>query len=500
MQIDSVAIPTPLALHALLRRMAHSCEIQLGVYGSVSAFVYWFAFTRAYSLNEWWMTFQRTIAKLAHYDMGAGISYILGFLALFILYFLSLRCAKFESTPRVLATIAVTTFLLNLPLLLLYPVDSSDIFDNIIRGRMTSLYGLNPFLHVPHDVVTDPFYAYAAWKFFPGAYGPLWEMIAGICASFAGNTILSNVFVFKTISALAYLGSGLLVVKILQQVAPARAAYGAVFVLWNPLMLYTTAGNGHNDAVMIFTVVLAFYWMTRRHFTLAVLALVGGALVKFIPALLIPLMLLAAWNALPKWGARLRYFALTGLTSAALVAITYARFWDGKFLDLDWRWNLFTTSLSAWGWLALGIFYDSKFAALLVSRAGYALLAGWMLRELVQLWRHRAEPLQMERYAGVALSILLFYLLVTVAWFQTWYVVWLIPLAALVPDGFVTRGVLVFCGAALWKMPLYDFVLFRDAPPEPPSLGREVVLTLGVLAAPWLYFVNGVWRSRTKSK
>lgn len=500
MQIDSISRPTPLALRALLHRMAHSCEVQLCVYGGVSAFVYWLAFTRAYSLNEWWVTSQRTIAKLAHFEMGAGISYTLGFLALFILYFLALRCAKFEATPRVLATVTATTVLLNLPLLLLYPVDSADIFDNIIRGRMTSLYGLNPFLQVPHDVIQDPFYFYTAWRFFPSAYGPLWELVASAGAWFAGNSVIGSVLVFKLISVASYLGIGGLVVKILEQVAPARAAYGAVFVLWNPLLLYTTAGNGHNDAVMMFTVVLAFYFLTHNHFTFAIVALVAGMLVKFIPALLIPVVLLAAWNALHGWRERVRYFAVTGFVSASFIAVAYAPFWDGKFLDLDWRWNLFTTSLPAWAWLALENFYDPKFASALVNRGGYILLAAWMLREMILLWRHRAEPFRVEPYVRAALSILLFYLLVTVAWFQTWYVVWLIPLAALLPDGFVTRGVLVFCGAALWKMPLYDFVLFRDAPPAPRTLVNELVLTLGVLAAPWLYFASGIRKRGKQSK
>ncbi len=493
MQTDSLFNP-PAAfdLKTLLRRMAHSCEIQLTVYSGLSAFVYWLTFTRAYSLNEWWMTTQRTIGKISNYDLSAGISYTLGFVALFILYFLALRCAKFESTPRVLATIAATTLVLNLPLLFLYPVDSADIFDNIIRGRMTSVYGLNPFAQFPDAVKSDLFYFYTAWRFFPSAYGPLWEILAGALTFLAGNTILANIFIFKLLSLASYLGIALLVVNILQKIAPDRAAYGAVFVLWNPLMLYTTTGNGHNDAVMMLCALLGFYCLTRHHFTLAVLAQVTGALIKFIPALFIPFMLLAAWSALPNLRARLKFLVVTGIAGAALIALSYARFWNGQFLNLDWRGDLYTTSLSAWAWLGLQNFYDAKFAGLLVSRAGYVLLGAWMLRELFLLWRGRAEKFAVEKYIHAALSILLFYLLVTIAWFQTWYVVWLLPLAALLPDGFVTRGVLLFCGVALWKMPLYDFVLFRNVRPIPPQWWRELWITLGVMSAPWIYFGWGI--------
>lgn len=487
--------------------MAHSCEIQLSVYGGMSAFVYWLAFTRAYSLNEWWMSTQRTIGKVSNYDSSAGFSYTLGFAALFILYFLALRCAKFESTPRVLATIAATTLLLNVPLLLLYPIDSTDIFDNIIRGRMTSVYELNPYITFPNALPRDPFFYYTGWRFFPSAYGPLWELVAGAGAFAAGNSILANVFVFKLLSLASYLGMAFLVLQILQTIAPQRAAYGAVFVLWNPLMLYTTAGNGHNDAVMMLCALLGFYFLTRQHFSLAVLAQVAGALIKFIPALFIPLMLLAAWNALPNLRARVKFLLVTGIAASGLVALSYARFWNGQFLNLDWRWELFTTSFSAWAWLALKNIYDAKFASALVSRAGYLLLTAWMLRELFLLWQTcreqsrtaRAEIFNVEKYVRAAVSILLFYLLVTIAWFQPWYVVWLIPFAALLPDGFVTRGILLFCGAALWKMPLYDFVLFRNVRPIPAQWWRELWITLGVMSAPWLYFGWGFVR-RLKSR
>lgn len=479
---------------ALLRRMAHSCELQLCVYGGTSAALYWIALAHAYSLQEWWMTTQRTIAKLTNYDASAGVAFVLTFLALFVLYLLALRCAKFESTPRVLATIAGVTVLLNLPLLFLYPVDSTDIFDNIIRGRLTAVYGLNPFVRSPSAVMSDPFFLYSGWKYFPSAYGPLWEWLAAAGARAAGDGVVANVLVFKGISVAAYLGAALLVAAILKQIAPARAAYGVVFVLWNPLLLYATAGNGHNDAVMMFFVLLGFYFLARRRFTLAVLAQLAGALIKFIPALFIPLMLLAAWNALPNLRARLKFLVLTGAAGGALLLLAYVRFWDGTLLDLDWRWNLFTTSLSTWAWLALQVVYEPRFAAEVVSRIGYALLALWMARELFRLWQTRPTPPAVEAYARAALSILVFYLLVVVAWFQAWYVVWLLPLAALLPDGFLTRGVLVLSGAALLKMPLFDFWLVRDVKPLPPVWWREMWVTLGVLAVPWLYFLSRLVR------
>jgi len=482
-----------------IRGAARSVPLQIAGYGVASAVIYAAAFVRPYGLLDWWMTFNRTIAKFARFEWSAGASYVLGMAALFALYLLTLRAVKARANAWTLAVIVLSALIFNGVLLLLYPVDSADIFDNIIRGRMSALYGLNPFVARPDAVMWDSFFLYAGWKYFPGAYGPLWEELAAIAAWAAGNSIVVNVLVFKLLSVATYAGIGVLVIQMLQEHAPERVGYGAVFWLWNPLVLYTTAGNGHNDAVMLFCVVLAFYLLARQHFTFALMALTAGALVKFIPLLLIPIFLVAAFKHTKESNARLRFLVVTALACGTLAWLSYARFaHDGALVDLDWRWDLYTTSLSTWAWLALQNVLAPKFAALLVSRAGYLLLGAWIAREGIALWRNPRvnSAFDPQPYFRAALSILLFYLLVTAAWFQAWYVAWLIPLAALLPDGFLSRGALVFAAAALWKMPLFDFVLVRDLRPVPSAWWRELWLTLGVLAAPWLYLGVGILKRR----
>ena len=69
---------------------------------------------------------------------------------------------------------------------------------------------------------------------------------------------------------------------------PPRALAGTLLLAWNPLILYETLGQGHNDVAMLFWVLACAWCLARRRYTLAVLALVAGALFKFVPLLLLP--------------------------------------------------------------------------------------------------------------------------------------------------------------------------------------------------------------------
>jgi alpha-1,6-mannosyltransferase len=271
--------------------------IGLALAGLLSLAIYMYAFVQPYHLARWWSYPQRTIAKITGYDQSVGILYVLAMAALFVLYGYACRAAQGRHPALTWAIVFLGMVAFNAAMLQLYPVDSNDIFDYIIRARMTAHYGANPFYRVPAEFPTDPFQAYNGWDRIPSAYGPLWELIAAAGAWIGGNaatyrdTLIGNVLVFKRIAVLGYAGTALVIGLILRRHAPERALVGVVLFAWNPLVIYAfTAGNGHNDAVMAFFLVLGCYWLLRRRFTLAALAQTAGALVKFVSILLVPIV------------------------------------------------------------------------------------------------------------------------------------------------------------------------------------------------------------------
>jgi alpha-1,6-mannosyltransferase len=460
--------------------------IQLFALALASLGVYEWAFVQPYNLYSWWSVPMQTIGKITHYDPRAGAGYTLGFLALFLFYGLACRLAA--RRPRLLTWGAVIggAIVLNLALLSLYPVDSADVFDNIIRGRITEQYGGNPLYQMPAGFKGDPFYRYAAWVYYPSAYGPLWESIAAGAARVAGDGVIANVLTFKMVSVLAYAATAAVIGMTLRRTAPERALYGVTLFAWNPLVLYSTAGNAHNDAVMLFFMALGLYWFARGHFTLAALAEIGGALCKFIPALLVPLVVVAGLRQLRGWRARIRFVVITLGLCAALVAVSYAPYWrGGDVLGLERRTLLLTTSLSTLAQLILSVSLQPKFADLLVTRGALILLLAWIMRQLRHIWR-RCDPNTLIR---AAVSVLLFYLLIAVPWFEAWYAIWPLALVALLPGGIWSRGTVLLSLAASWKMPLFEFVMMVRPGALPPAIWREPRATFGTLGLPWVFFL-----------
>jgi rSAM/selenodomain-associated transferase 1 len=473
--------------------------LRLELIALASLAIYVLAFVLPYNLFAWWQMPYLTIAKITDFDNHAGALYVVSFASLFALYWLGSRLVARAPSRRLWVVTLAGAAAINLALVFLYPVDAADIFDNILRGRMQVFYGANPYYVRPSSdalVGADPFYEYAAWQDFPSAYAAGWEIIASTVAHLPGDGVISNVIAFKLVDLLAYAATAALIARALQRTAPERALYGVWLFAWNPLVLYATAGNGHNDIVMLLFAVLGFYWLGRKHFTLAAMAETAGAVVKFIPALFFPIVIIAALSQLATWQSRARYLALTGAACAAMVALAYAPYWRGiDVFGADWRSLLYTSSLPTLAQMALEPALGAELASTLVSRAALLLVLAWLARQCRILWRDASGDAPVR----AALAVLIFYLLVSVLWFEAWYAVWLIPLAALLPDQSLTRGSFLVSLAATWKMPIFDFALMVRPPDRIlPVPIREWGVTLGTLALPWFYFAYQSLRTKER--
>jgi hypothetical protein len=477
-----------------------SRAIQLAVVALLSLITYIIVLVQPYTLARWWAYGQRTVAKLARFNLAVGLEHVLAITVLFVLYVWALRAARGRRGVLTWTVVFLGALAFNVALLRMYPVDSNDIFDYIIRARMAPYYNANPLYHTPEQFPMDPFQAYNGWDRVPSAYGPLWEQIASAGARLGGDhylqreTILSNVFIFKLISVLGYVGTALLIGLILRRLAPQRALLGVVIFAWNPFVLYNAAGNAHNDTVMAFFIVLGFYWLLQGRFTLAALAQVAGALIKFIPALLLPIIVLAAFKRLPTWRQRIGFLLVTGIACALLAAIAYAPYYlGGDAAGIARRGDLFHASIPAVLRHALAPGLGDALAKALVSRLSLVLLAVWLARQLLIVWR--SDDLWAPVHAS--LSLIMFYLLVSVLWFQSWYLIWPLALAALLPGGFMPHLTMLFTFTGMWKMPIFDFLLMRANSDGSPGYW-EYRLAPAIVGVPWAYiavhWARAEWR------
>lgn len=353
-------------------------------------------------------------------------------------------------------------------LLWAYPVTSTDLFDYIFRAQMAVNYDANPYLVLPSQFKSDPVYRYIGWPNAPSAYGPLWESVSWLLAWLGGASLLRTVLLYKALAVAAFLLCGATIQAIVRE--PQLKLVGTYIWLWSPLGLWEFAAVGHNDGFLVLALLLALYAAQHERFGLSVLALVGGALFKFLPVIFIPLVVLA-WLRRVEGGAGLwlrrgRIVMLTLLICLGPALALYALYWDVPrnfdrlaFTDkLVAIWEGRTTTLrnvavregflnasplavisyqlQSTGSLAqintvarmLGLpAANANDVRAALSTFGSALLGLGILWQSWQVW-YRGRSLQVAFF-----GLMLWYVVGSSQWFQPWYVLWVLALFSLRP-------------------------------------------------------------------
>jgi hypothetical protein len=456
-----------------------TCLVAAGI---VCVAVYALIFTRtAYLL---------TFIGIPKYDLHLLVTaepyllwlYRIGFIMLAIAYASGAWAAGHAQGRKALLFLLITVVLSAAALLMLYPFDAADMFDYIMHGRMLAIYGANPYVETPADYQIDPFYAYVGWTGSTSPYGPFWLQLSALTARLSGNSLLGNVLSFKLLGGMFYLVSVVFVGLILQRKAPERLLSGLWLFACNPLVLYETFGHGHNDITLTACLLVSTWYMIERHHTLAILALVTGALFKHVTLLAIPAALACGFVQYSDWKTRLRFLMVSGISSALLIIFAYQPFWTGwKAIDLSSRIYMYTTSLPA----IIHTWYREQIDLVVLSQT-VSWIAGiiTILASVFFAWRATRERNWLS-YPKAALLSLLFYLLVTCLWFQQWYMVWIVGLAALLPVGGLSFLVYMSSFTVMTKV-LISAPPLLWARPLPRAQYREFWLSLEVMILPWL--------------
>ena len=151
-------------------------------------------------------------------------------------------------------------------------------------------------------------------------------------------------------------------------------------------------------------------------------------------------------------------------------------------LSIERRQALFTASLPAAAWAALLPSLGKELASQRVSTVAAVLTALFALWQGAQAWRDRSWL----SFTRASFHIIMFYLLITCLWFQSWYAIWPLGLAALLPPGHAARLAALFGYVALAK-PLAFEPLWLWHRPLPPKEWRELRLGPALMALPIVY-------------
>jgi hypothetical protein len=287
-------------------------------------------------------------------------------------------------------------------------------------------------------------------------YGPLWQLAGTVIARLAGHDVTANVVAMKAFTMACYLSGMPLIHRSLMRLEPAHALRGLLFYAWCPAAMLEFGSSGHNDALLVFCLVVAAYLLVTRRPGWAIVAVMAASLVKFSPLVILPFFLVAAWRMPASRRGRLAAVLGGGLGAAGLTAILYAPFGVDGFRATvsalfgrgDLRANSLASTLSGVARESLGM-PEARVAQWIV-RAGLALVAVVLLVRLAKLvLPGRVPASDVPREVLRSGFLLLLVLLVTaVPFFWPWYVLWLVAFVPLLSErGPAAVFVAFACGA-----------------------------------------------------
>ncbi len=417
-------------------------------------------------------------------DRGQALLLFLALVGAAALYLLAYQTLRQRQDPDSWLIVILFSLLFAGLFTSLYPFAAADVWDYIFHARILGVYGGNPYVDLIRQYPADPFYDYAFWKDQASFYGPVWVLISGLVARLSGDGLAANLVAFKLLPGIFFYASVAVVALMLRKAAPERALPATLLLAWNPMLLFETFGNGHNDIAMAFWMLLAAWMMFEKRYTLAVLALLMGALFKYIPVILLPVAGIIALRDLQSLAARLRYLVTTAVASIALLVLAYAPLWQGpQILTILSRTLTFRSSIASVLYTGLRGTYDAGWLSEIIPLAANLLLLAFILYQCWQAWRDRSWL----SFTRASVSILLFYLLISSTWFMVWYPLWALVLAVLLPPGFLLNLILFFSLFVLNKQfILFPFVWWTY---KMNAFQVELSMFLALVFPAWLYII-----------
>lgn len=429
--------------------------------GSVSETIYLFYFVASFYLPHFYDVPLLDLGKITQYEYDAAVKFVGAFGMLFLLYYCAYRVCVAEKTSAGDANARLILFfslVFAITLLWIYPIGAADVFDYIFHGRILIHYNQNPFSSLIADYPNDPLYPYPAWKYMPSVYGPIWIILSGMASLAAGSDLLLNLLFYKGLVTCFFLLTTFLIYRSLNRMTPHYALPGTLLFAWNPLVLYETAGNGHNDIIMAFFVVLAIYFLSTKRQSLSVIALVGSGLMKFAAGLLAPLFLISIVKGITDWNKRLGFTARVSLLSVMLIVALYAPLWIGpQMFGIERREELFTSSFPTLAMLILKPHLGEDQAQFLVSRVSTLLFIAIFVWSAV-----RVSPIT-SRLIETSFELFYVYFLFLSLWFQPWYLIWVVPLASMIPRVDIANRTMLFSCTAIMSYFVFIFLWIWNA-------------------------------------
>lgn len=367
-------------------------------------------------------------------SLVSGLAYAALFSVLYSCYWQLYRLIRDGRwRPRFL-TLLLLTLIFSLPLIFTYPFNANDLFRYATRGRITAVYGGNPFHEPPRAYPQDPFaHLTGEWSDATTPYGPVWELTAAAVSAVSRENPPLNLLLLKLLALVCHLLIGLLIWRLLRA-APVQKRNRTLLWLLNPALLFIFVADGHNDSVMLLWLVLGWFILrpSLRKKSLTLSLIVGflvmalSPLTKAIGLMALPFFFIRIVQQLPRARERLLFGLSTTLGSLALVFLTFLPF--GSPFELGQR---LVNEAGAGASFSVGTIYllyvrdiaqqpitVEMLAAIAFLSMLFLALSGFLL--LILTWFYGRSPLR-------ATTDIFFAYILQALNFRLWYAAWPFP-------------------------------------------------------------------------
>lgn len=326
------------------------------------------------------------------------------------------------------------------------PLMTTDVFSYVMYGRMSAIYQINPYVHGPYAIRYDTYFPLVAapWAYTPTAYGPLFTGLSALMGHLDARVATLTYKLLTVACSLIAIGG---VAKAAQRLGR-DVARTTLYVGLNPVLIVYAVGGSHNDMLMMAALCWSVAALVAHRARIAGGLLVTAVAVKLTAGILLPFALAARRG--PAGRTRLGGHQGRMLAGAVLVllgvgVLATVLFGSGPLHLLSTLEVIQSNGgrqsipgFIAWG-LGLG-------------RLSHGVVVGLQVIDvitvvglIVAVRRHRIDWITATGWACVAL-------LVTSTFLLPWYVVWLLPFAALSDSRALRRTTIVLTAIGMTSL------------------------------------------------
>ncbi len=330
-----------------------------------------------------------------------------------------------------------SAILVHISLIPALPLSSTDLFSYLAYGELAA-HGLDMKVVGPAALAGSSFTSMGQWLDAPSVYGPFADYLmafVGYIGSWFGSPIWAAGCAYKLIVGAMQLASLFFFYRLASRSSDVAAVRGLALFGLNPLLAWEVTSQGHNDGLIVAGATGFIAAVVYRREASGVISLVLGTLAKYVLA---PVLGLSIWATFRERG--FKPALALGILALLIVAAFCAPRWTPDATLATWLPQLrpgliptFSREPSIFGvfWRIVDALFSPHEGWQAPWFNGYAWFGRLFLLAITVLVLFRVRT---SADVPSASFMVLLAILATTNKYAAWYVTWLIPFAAVVPQ------------------------------------------------------------------